>query len=655
MGVGGVGGILQVGHSSSYQVTAWNFERVASVVYMNPTGYRCVSALEHNLSRPNWLVLPDNNDPEAQPLDSHPLLDVLNQPSPKVSGTMMQRSIARDMELTGKSFWVKMRGRDGFGDMGPVTGLRRLPPQRVAVVGNEDDELLGFIYTDRAGNRMAALPDAIVYLRYPHPDRDYDGLAPAIVAGLPSETDNAAARFNYDLLANDGALPGYVVVNGLTPSEFDEWKMKWESGEYPGKTRFMSGNATYVKIGQSNKDMMQDMLRDYSQTDIQKAFGTPPAVVFDLSRETYANAEAEKAIFMQQTCMSKWTLWRDELSMQLGVDFGVKVGLNFDDIEELQEAEDAKVTRVVALVGAKILTKNEGRDELGYDGVDGGDEFAPDAPPVPPGGSEEEEEAEDPDDDPEAKGGPGKGQGTKEEKASPQQRWVEFNRRVQGWEGRVARKLEVFFGRQGRVIEARLRASGGKALAKAVDPTRWWDGERWRAELAQDSAEFLGDVVDTFGTEVMMSLSGAGPIQFDARQADIQEWITGRSTEMAGLVNETTEKALREVIAKAEAEGLGIDGIAARVREYFEDHSMARAELVARTEVIGAANFATLAAARQSGIAVGKTWVATADGRVDPDCADMDGKRVELDEDFGSVAHPPLHPNCRCTIIIETE
>lgn len=637
---GGVGGILRVG-GTSYSMVAYDFERVISTVVSNPTGYRCLQALEHNLSRPAWAAWPTNAPSDEPPLEQHPLLAVLNRPAAKVSGTMLQRMIAWDTELTGKFFAVKMRGRDGFGDTGPISGLRRLAPQRVAVIGNEDDELLGFVYTDRAGNRMAALPEAIVYLRYPHPERWYDGMAPAVVAGLPSDIDTASQRFNYELLANDGALPGYITVEGLTRDQFAEWKTAWESGEYPGKTRFMGGNAQYIKVGASNKDMMQDSLRDYSQTDIQKAFGVPPAVAFDLQRETYANADAEKNLFMQQTCLSKWTLWADELTIQVGDEAGVRVGFDLDDIEELQEAQDAMSDRLIAQVAARVITRNEAREDLGRPPIEGGDEFEVPEPAVPPTGPAPTPIS------------PAKSL-VLETKASRASRYIDFQRRVGAWEGRVARKVEVFMGRQGRVIEARLRASGGKSLAKAVDPARWWDQARWAAELASDADEFLSDVVDTFGMTVMMTLAGAST-GFDVRAARVRSYIEGRAAEIGRLVNETTEAELRRVLADAEASGAGIDGMADAIAAYFADNVAMRAERVARTEVIGAANYATVEAGRQSGIATGKTWLATADDRVDEDCADLDGTTVGLDEGFGEVDHPPLHPNCRCTVLIETE
>jgi phage portal protein BeeE len=388
-GVFTLGGHATIGMS-------YDFMRVYASVYGNPTGYRCVEAIKSNFSRPPWMVLPPDTDwpgpgVEAKSIKSHPLLDLLNHPG-GMSGTLMLRTIASDQELTGKSFWFKVRSQrmaskatlvdhmaaqrvNTVDTMGPVTELRRMPPQRVYVYGNEDDELLGFVYTDRFGRMFPALPEQVLYLRYPDAERLFDGAPPAARAGLPAETDTAGARFNRELLESDGALPGYVILEGLTRDQFAEWKQEWEAGR-PGKTRFIRGtNAHYVKAGQTNQELTYSELRQDSQDDTMRAFGVPRAVAFDVSHETYANAEREQAIFMQHNILPKWILNCDEATTQLGDDFGrVRVALNLVGIDELQDSRDAIVERGTKLMGMQAMTINEFRRDMGWPKVPWGDE-----------------------------------------------------------------------------------------------------------------------------------------------------------------------------------------------------------------------------------------------------------------------------------------
>lgn len=371
-----LGGTATIGMS-------YDFMRVYASVFGNPTGYRCVQAIQNNFSRPNWMILPPDADwpgpgIEAKAHKTHALLDLLKKPNDSMSGTMMARTMAQDLELAGKSFWFKVRGGSGIGQPsagGPITELRRMPPQRVLVYGNVDDELLGFIYTDRFGRMFPALPEQVLYLRYPDPERLFDGRAPALAAGLPAETDTAGARFNRELLESDGALPGYVILEGLTREQFQEWKQEWEAGR-PGRTRFIRGtNARYVKAAQTNQELTYAELRQDSQDDVLRAFGVPRAVAFDVSHETYANAEREQAIFMQHNLLPKWVLVCDEMTLQLTDDFGgVRVALNLVGIDELQDSRDAVVERGTKLMAMKAQTINEFRADMGWKKVPWGDE-----------------------------------------------------------------------------------------------------------------------------------------------------------------------------------------------------------------------------------------------------------------------------------------
>lgn len=394
-GIFQINGFIQVG-------SPLDFWRIYGSVFGNPTGYRCVEAIRNNFSRPAWLILPPGTDwqlagAEAQAMKDHPLGALLNNPSGlsastsnRLSATAMQRQIGTDLEIGGKSFWFKDRvGQNGpIGGAGPTSGpvlaLRRMPVQRVTVYGNQDDELLGFVYTDRMGRQAPVLPEEVLYFRYPDPERMFDGIAPARVATLPAETDSAGSKFNLNILQSDGAMPGYVILEGLTREQFAEWKQDWEAGT-PGRTRFLRGsNARYVKTAQTNQELTYHELREDSQDDILRTFGVPRAVAFDVSHETYANAEREQTIFMQHNILPKWVQVCDEATTQLSDDGDwppCVVGLNLVNIPELQDSRDALVDRGVKLTSNQVWTVNEFRKTLGMPPVPWGDE--PVAPSQP--------------------------------------------------------------------------------------------------------------------------------------------------------------------------------------------------------------------------------------------------------------------------------
>lgn len=79
-----------------------------------------------------------------------------------------------------------------------------------------------------------------------------------------------------------------------------------------------------------------------------------------------------------------------------------------------------------------------------------------------------------------------------------------------------------------------------------------------------------------------------------------------------------------------------------------------RADSIARTETMRAANEGTIqmwGQAQDAGLLARdaqKVWIATEDAC--PECDEVDGETVGLNDDFSVGEDPPLHPNCRCTV-----
>lgn len=102
------------------------------------------------------------------------------------------------------------------------------------------------------------------------------------------------------------------------------------------------------------------------------------------------------------------------------------------------------------------------------------------------------------------------------------------------------------------------------------------------------------------------------------------------------------------------------EGLANQRADAYADRLLRhRATVIARTEVIGAANASQQALWQQSaqeGLIrpdAKRVWIVTPDDRLCPICAPMEGQEVGLSEPFqsadvGSVMNPPAHPQCRC-------
>lgn len=145
-------------------------------------------------------------------------------------------------------------------------------------------------------------------------------------------------------------------------------------------------------------------------------------------------------------------------------------------------------------------------------------------------------------------------------------------------------------------------------------------------------------------------------------------YVRDRIDHWADYTNDQTLRELEQAIAEGIVQGDSLYKLKNRVREVYFNATTIRSERIARTETIAASNEAALEAYRQSPITIAKEW------HVEPSacefCRAMNGKIVGIDESFvpqggevigeddghyqanyENVKHPPLHPNCRCTIL----
>lgn len=151
----------------------------------------------------------------------------------------------------------------------------------------------------------------------------------------------------------------------------------------------------------------------------------------------------------------------------------------------------------------------------------------------------------------------------------------------------------------------------------------------------------------------MRALTPKKPItmRFDITNQDAIDWAEEHAAELANELSETSLERIQDAIARA-LEGDGLDAAYDDILDAVGDE--ARADMIARTEIMDAANQGLAQSwndARDEGLLppdTMKVWIATS-GACD-DCDALDGEEVLFDDDFSSGDDmPPAHPNCRCT------
>lgn len=183
---------------------------------------------------------------------------------------------------------------------------------------------------------------------------------------------------------------------------------------------------------------------------------------------------------------------------------------------------------------------------------------------------------------------------------------------------------------------------------------------------------FIASVIETEGIIQIQNLVSNGI--FFMQSDEVKKYLLKDGLKFLSAVNDTTADQIREALAEGVGLGESIPELKARIDSIYEDARGYRSERIARSEVLRATNFATDEAYKQSGVVEAKEWLTAHDERTCPWCQPFDGKTIGLDEayakkgdtltatsesgtkiklDIGvsNVEYPPLHPNCRCTLI----
>lgn len=244
-------------------------------------------------------------------------------------------------------------------------------------------------------------------------------------------------------------------------------------------------------------------------------------------------------------------------------------------------------------------------------------------------------------------------------------------RRAAQLEDRLAALLLPLLIREGNRAARRFTALAEAATASLTAAADW--SPPLASELVDVEELTRGlrgktDPVRRAAIENMMGeiLEGNG-ISFDVTNPHARQILETSGAKVTHIA-ETTRENVRRAVAAAYEQGFSIDDTAKAIRRGMREASVARARMIARTELVNAVNGASLAAVKivdaHSGSRHLKQWL-TAPGAPHPRhelYPDLDGQTVGMDEFFNVGGYDLSYPgdpngppeeviNCRCSLV----
>lgn len=267
-------------------------------------------------------------------------------------------------------------------------------------------------------------------------------------------------------------------------------------------------------------------------------------------------------------------------------------------------------------------------------------------------------------------------------------------------EDAIGRAVSKVLEKQVAEVIATIRKEGRPTAQTVARVEKLLRESRWNAELVNALRPYLSDAIqqgvvlglDTVGKAVAASGAGGSDPNdpfgriiddpFNVARDDLRAYAQSESVRLARTaasgVNRYTSVRVGEILGDGIADGETIDQLADRVQNWAgekgdaERSTRLRAVTIARTEAQRATRTAELEAWKSTGIVEGKTWLLAPDPcefceaaskAFEKDAVGLDqpfyqkGETLtgadggELALDYEAIDSPPLHPNCRCSMI----
>jgi len=650
--------------------------------------FRCVQAIATNQARLPLIVRQD--DPMRGALiENHPLLPLLNyRPNMLESAAQFRARLSAQLLLSPRGAFIEMVPDRA----GNVMAMHLLPPHKTSAIP-DPDTFVAYYEVIVGQTKMRVEPENVLWLRNPHPLDPYRSMTPIEAAGIAIDTDYLARLYNATFLKNDGRPGGLISIKGnLLPDDADELKSYFTGGAgKAGEWRVIEADGLDIAdMATTPRDAQYVEMRSITKEEILLAFGATETVLGNASGQTFANADAEREVFWQETMLGHLDLVASAFDQADG-DPTTFVAFDLAGVEALQRAEQTRREELRMEFAAGLITADEyreatGREPFGEAGTTSlfiGSSVLPYAGgmagAVAPSNSEAQstsgtQSATDastpelqaasatPADVKEVAAIEG-GRFPDEAKADPPPPLIpaaaarrtgltRTERRyladlyLDRQEKIVVTELRRFFDRQASVTLARLggpKVRKGTWLdryeptAKEVDVRRLFDPFKWNRELRDIMMPVLEDVYREAGQGMFDTFNPARPGVpapiFNVQTPNVRAALERRLARLDG-VNGATLDRLTRTLDQGQQAGEGFNDLAARVQQVFDDASRTRAMTIARTEVAGSVNEGQLIAARDGGVVKGKEWNASGDDRVRPSHEDMDGVIIPIDDLF---------------------
>ena len=369
------------------EAKTYKYQDLAKEGYLkNAIVYRCVNEISKGASAVPFVLKAGD-----QIIEEHPLIDLLMRPNPLQSYSEFFSSLFGYVLLSGNAYILKTGS-----DMGAPKELHQLRPDRINIKGSGKPipEKYEYMVNGRVANTYMIDQEngfsELKHIKLWNPLDDYYGLSPMSAAAVEVDQFNMSSKHNVNLLQNGARPSGAVIFKPQDDAGFavnlsesqrqqliTDMNNRFTGANNAGRPMLLEGDFDWKEMGLSPKDMDFATLKHMSATDIALCFGVPSQLVGVPDSQTYSNvAEARLALY-EETIIPHLRKISSDLNEWLVplFDDRLELELDIDSIAALSERVRKTYENVTSAVREGFMTRNEARERIGLEPLDGADDL----------------------------------------------------------------------------------------------------------------------------------------------------------------------------------------------------------------------------------------------------------------------------------------
>lgn len=621
-------------------------------------------------------------------VEDHPLLDLLRKPNSLIPGSDLLEMWSQHEDLVGNAYWLLEGVKD---EKSLPTGIIPLNPSYMTVVESKDTEGIVYKYSiPSKGTAIEYKPYQILHFRMANANSILIGKGPAEGAMDSIDTDNWMREWNRRFFQNGAIGSAVLETEDSNPEAIRLLRESFED-RHAGvskahKTMVLPKGIKLADKGYGQKDLDFVESRKQMRDEIMAVFGVPPIVLGMGLGESInrATAETQEYVFAKYTILPKLRHFETYINEFLLPRYGDDLVIEFENPVP-DNFEQRIAMHQSALAGAAWMSINEVRMQEGLPPISGGDDVMGSMISTPVGRptgkavdkktkrmlpaaskiAQKHNQAKDALVDKlvqSVKTGLEQARATKVASLTTEDweaRWKAFVARVEPEEKRMQETMADYAkGMTKRAIDALLTKL--KRVTKAKKPPELLDRDNEIKAVVELMTPIYKDILLKEGTAAAEMVDAI----FDEAEERMNKALNKSVDLMARKYTDETLAVLSDRLKDGLEAGDSLDQLTESVAEIGQWSETTRAARVARTEAFRTANFATKEAWKQSEVVQTIKWYTAEDERVCDSCSIMDGKEIDIDQnfadkgdvvgdivvDYANVEAGSLHPNCRCYV-----